>query len=335
MLFQKWWYIRSILKYSSPLLSPLEKHYINQYGHHTPDQPCLFIIGPPRSGSTILYQLITSLLEVEYVDNLANLARNNPYFGSRLSKLFFPSAKHENYTSEHGSTAGGGLHAPAEPLFFYKWFPKDRHFTTVSDLNPEQIDEFRKTIYAMINKAGKPLVIKNLSFSLRLQALREILPDARYVVIRRAPLYTSQSLLLAMRKVRHPEHQVWGILPRDFHQLEKLDQHEMVVRQVHEIESQINQDLKGIPEKNILFTDYEHLEHRTQEILKEISTLIQSESVQTGSVQGIEPVSDPPNPAIKVKNRILLPENEIGILRKHIASLDWELHDKPHHGKIQ
>ncbi len=330
MLFQKWWYIRSILKYSSPLFSPLEKHYINKYGHQVPDQPCLFIIGPPRSGSTILYQLVTSMLDVEYVDNLANLARNNPYLGSRLSKLFYAGVSHRNYTSEHGSTTGGGLHAPAEPLLFYKWFPKDRHFTTVSDLDPHQIGEFRKTIYAMINRAGKPLVIKNLSFSLRLQALREILPEAKYVVIRRDPLYTSQSILMAMRKVQHPEHQVWGILPRDFRRLEKLEQHEMVVRQVHEIERQISQDLKGIPEQNILYTDYELLEHRYQDILKEISALIRS-----GSATGADPVSDPSHPHIKVKNRILLPEKEIGILKKHIASLDWELHDTSHHGKIQ
>jgi len=330
MLFQKWWYIRSILKYSSPLISPLEKHYINKYGNRTPDHPCLFIIGPPRSGSTILYQLVTSMLDVEYVDNLANLARNTPYFGSRLSKLFYASASHTNYTSEHGATTGGGLHAPAEPLLFYKWFPKDRHFTTVSDLNPGQIDEFRKIIYAMINRAGKPMVIKNLSFSLRLQALREILPEAKYIVIRRDPLYTSQSILLAMRKVHHPEHQIWGILPRDFHRLEKLEQHEMVVRQVHQIESQISQDLKGIPAQNILFTDYEHLENRFQAILKDISTLIQS-----GSATGTDPALDNSHPGIKVKNRILLPEKEIDLLKKHIASLDWELHDTSHHGKIQ
>jgi len=329
MLFQKWWYIRSILKYSSPLFSPLEKHYINQYGHRIPDQPCLFIIGPPRSGSTILYQLITSMLDVEYVDNLANLARNNPYLGSRLSKLFFARVSHKNYTSEHGSTTGGGLHAPAEPLLFYKWFPKDRHFTTISDLNPHQIGEIRKTIYAMINRAGKPLVIKNLSFSLRLQALREILPEAKYVVIRRDPLYTSQSILLAMRKVHHPEHQVWGILPRDFQRLEKLEPHEMVVRQVHEIERQISQDLKEIPEQHILYADYEHLEHH-QDILKKVSTLIQWKSTR-----GTDPDSPDSGPHIQVKNRILLPEKEIGILKKHIASLDWELHDTSHHGKIQ
>lgn len=330
MLFQKWWYIRSILKYSSPLISPFEKHYINKYGHHTPDQPCLFIIGPPRSGSTILYQLVTSLLDVEYVDNLANLARNNPYFGSRLSKLFYASSSHQNYTSEHGATTVGGLHAPAEPLLFYKWFPKDRHFTTVTDLNPDQIIEFRKTLYAMINRAGKPMLIKNLSFSLRLQALREILPEAKYIVIRRDPLYTSQSILLAMRKVHYPEHQIWGILPRDFHLLEKLEQHEMVVRQVHQIESQICQDLKGIPEQNILYIDYEHLEDNLQTILREISTLIRAESATR-----TDPVLENSHPHIKVTNRILLPEEEIGILKKHIASLDWELHDTSHHGKIQ
>ena len=100
MVFQKWWIIRSILKYGSPVISIPEKAGIKKYGVETPAHSLVFIIGAPRTGSTILYQVITSLIDVSYIDNLANLARYNPYFGLRLSHLFFRNHSHQSFTSK-------------------------------------------------------------------------------------------------------------------------------------------------------------------------------------------------------------------------------------------
>lgn len=316
MLLKKWWFIRGILKYGSPVISFLERPGLKREGAIKPEHPCIFIIGPPRSGSTIAYQVLTSLLNVSYVDNLTNLARNNPYFGLRLSHRLYPTKSHKSYTSKYGQTSKDGLHAPAEALFFYKWFPKDRHYSELADLNPEQVSEFRRTVYAMINKSRKPLVIKNLSFSLRLQVLKEVLPGARYIVVRRNPLYTTQSLLLAMRKSNVPEDKVWGILPRDFEKLERLKEHEKVVKQVNLIEKQIFEDLKGIPDEHILYLDYEKLGTAPELVMGELMTLCGPEVKRRPTV---------PIPDISVKNRINLPEEEIEILKNHIQPMDWEL----------
>jgi len=318
MLFQKWWFIRSVLKYGRPIISFIEKKGIAKYGTHQPEHPCVFIIGPPRSGSTIVYQILTSLLNVSYVDNLTNLARYNPYFGLRLSQRLYPVRPHKSYTSHFGKTSKDGLHAPAEALFFYKWFPKDRHYTELSDLTSKQISDFRQTTYAMANRYGKALFIKNLSFSLRLQVLREALPGARYIVVRRNPLYTAQSLLLAMRKNKVPENKVWGILPRDFERLEGLGIHEMVVKQVNLIEKQIHDDLKQVPNENILYIDYEKLGTALELVLGDVMSLCGS---------GISRRPLVPLPDIEVKNSLNLPEEEIEILKEHIRPLDWELHN--------
>jgi hypothetical protein len=316
MLFQKWWFIRALLKYGSPLISPLEKPAIEKRGAEPPENPCVFIIGPPRSGSTIVYQIITSLLNVSYMDNLSNLARNNPYAGLRLSQIIYPTRAHKSYTSSFGRTSQGGLHAPAEPLFFYKWFPKERHYTTLDDLSEQQVTEFRKTLYAMINRVRKPLVIKNLSFSLRLQVLRVVVPDARYIVVRRNPLYTAQSILQAMRKNNQPMDRVWGILPRNHEELQGLEPHEMVVRQVNLIEKQIHDDLKGIPSEKILYVDYEKLGTALELVLGDVMTLCGP---------GVKRRPTIPLPDISVKNRITLPEEEIEILKSHIQPMNWEL----------
>lgn len=315
MLFQKWWFIRSVLKYGSPCIAPMERKSIHKLGKQDPEHPCLFIIGPPRSGSTIIYQLISSLLDISYVDNLANLARENPYFGSRLSQRIFGSRSHSSFSSEYGQTTRGGLHAPAEALFFYKWFPHDRHYTEASDLNQTQKSEFANTLRAMINRAGKTLIIKNLSFSVRLQALKDILPDARYIVVRRDPLLTCQSILIGRKKTGHPENKVWGILPKDYQELEGLDPLEMVVRQVNQIERQIHEDLKNISSDHVLYIDYEQLDSGLEKTLDKITTLCGP---------GINRKPGIPLPDIRVKSEISLPEAEIGILKNHIQSLDWE-----------
>ena len=319
MLFQKWWFLRTILKYGSPLISPMEKRGIKRYGSREADHPCLLIIGPPRSGSTIFYQLLTSLLDVTYIDNLANLARQNPFFGMKLSQDLFSGKSHQSYTSNYGRTSGDGLHAPAEALFFYKWFPRDRHFTEPSDLSPKQVKELRETMNGMINMLDKPLVIKNLSFSLRLQALKEFLPDARYIVVRRDPLYTAQSILLGMRKNGQPDNKVWGILPRDFEKLEGLNPHEMVVSQVNQIERQIYTDLKQIPVDKVMFVNYEDLGSNLESMLDGIISLCKPSKLNK---------SGKALPEIKTQNRIILPDDEIELLKGYIKTLNWELQDK-------
>lgn len=252
-----------------------------------------------------------------YIDNLANLARYNPFFGMKLSRRFFGERGHNSYSSNYGQTSKDGLHAPAEALFFYKWFPRDRHYSEVSDLSTSQMAKFKQTVHSLINMGEKPLVIKNLSFGLRLKVLQKVFPAARYIIVRRDPLYTAQSLLMAMRKHEHPEHKVWGILPKDHQQLEGLPPHEMVARQVNLIERQIHEDLENIPDANILYIDYEKLNDGLEGMLEEIKEFI---GPATKKREGFT------LPDIKVNRRITLPENEFTTLDAYIQKMNWELH---------
>ena len=315
MKFLKGWVIRSVLKYGSPLLSIRERAGIRKYGTEIPGKSCVFIIGAPRTGSTILYQLITSLLDVSYLDNLANMARYNPYMGLGFSSRHFKDQAHRSYSSNFGNTLGDGLHAPAEALFFYKWFPKDRHYTVPADLTQDQLTAFRKTINALVDRYNKPLVLKNLSFSLRLQVLKQALPDAKYIVVNRDPLYTAQSLILAMRKNNAPGNKVWGILPKESAQLEGLETFEMVVRQIYFIEKQIHEDLKQIPEDHILYIDYEKLGTGPEKIMDSIISLLGSDVEKRPGISV---------PEITIQNRINLTSMEIDSLKQLIGNLDWE-----------
>ncbi|MEA1896642.1 MAG: hypothetical protein U9N53_03130, partial [Bacteroidota bacterium] len=81
ILFYKWWYIRRPIKWLSPLISIFEKQKIRKYGTLPSQNSPVFIIGIPRSGTTILYQLVTQIFNVSYFNNFINLSRENLYFG--------------------------------------------------------------------------------------------------------------------------------------------------------------------------------------------------------------------------------------------------------------
>ena len=66
-----------------------------------------FIIGAPRSGSTILYQALTNAYDVAYFDNVACTLHRNPLAGFALSRVMFGDRPHDSFTSTHGTTSGG------------------------------------------------------------------------------------------------------------------------------------------------------------------------------------------------------------------------------------
>lgn len=319
MLFQKWWYLRVLLKYGSPLISHFERKSISKLGGKLPEYPVIFIIGPPRSGSTFIYQLITSLLDVTYMDNLSNLARNNPFTGMKLSRYFFGDRRHENYQSNFGQTESGGLHAPAEALFPYLWFPKDRHYTELTDLTEDQQIAFRTTMNSLINTSGKPLIIKNLTFSMRLKVLKEVLPYARYLVVRREPLFAAQSLFLAIQNNKVAEGNIWSIKPRNYKELVGLEPHELAVRQINLIEKQIAEDLSNVSSDKILYIDYETLDQNIDTFLSEVIRL------GGGKIKRRKGLK---HPEIKITNKVKLPVRQIQMLEEQIGMLKWDLHNR-------
>jgi hypothetical protein len=306
------------------LISLYENQAVRKYGNTEPESPCLFILGPPRSGSTIIYQLLTALLDVAYIDNLSNLAWENPFTGFQISRLFLRDRPHSSFRSQYGQTSQDGLHAPAEALFPYKWFPKGKHYTELDDLDETRIRDFRKTIFSILNVAKKPLVIKNLSFSLRLQVLRAILPDSRYIVVRREPLFTAQSLLLTMRTNPPESGKVWGILPKDYEKISGLEPHELVVRQIYMIEEQIIDDLKQVDQGKVLYIDYEDLESGLNPILEEVRSLL---GIETQTDRGM------PVPAFHARNEVRISGHDLKLIQEQIQKLDWKLHNRRDYGK--
>lgn len=230
----------------------------------------VFIIGAPRTGSTILYQALTDAFEVLYIDNLACRWSGNLPFGIWLSQLIYGPRPHGNFASNHGDTSRYGGHAPSEcGAFWYRWLSKERHFVDDDEITQDMIVGIRREITAAINRHDRPFVFKNMNAGQRLRLIRRVFPGAKFIFIKRDPRLVVQSILQARAARGVPAGAIWSIRPRGFEEILALPEDEMVVAQVAAIEAQIDLDLGLFPKENSIVVNFEEVSESTIEALGE------------------------------------------------------------------
>jgi len=270
----------------------------------------IFIIGAPRTGSTILYQALTNQADVIYIDNLSCFLKHDIFVGEWISNKVFKQKAHNCFQSEHGNSKSCGWHAPSEcGGFWYRWLPRDRHFVDKNEVSVKDIEQIKSEIIACTNFFNKPIVFKNLNAGQRLRMLVEAFPDAKFIFVRRDPLYTAQSIIKAKRKLKIPDNQFWSIMPPNVEKLKQLDWPEQIVKQIFYLEKQIAEDLSLFPKENIYEVNYTDLSQQT------ITDLI-------GEL-GLQPRAQFQNPKIKLNEKLSLPEQEVQLIQNEIKKLDW------------
>jgi len=220
----------------------------------------VFIVGAPRTGSTILYQALTNCYDLKYIDNLAASWYKNLPFGMWLSNKKFGLLPHNNYFANHGNTAEFGEHAPSEcGDFWYRWLSKDDHFVDSGETLRKAIKQIRSELTQVRSMFGLPLMFKNLNMGQRLRLIKQFAPEAKVVFIRRDPRFVVRSILKARAKENVAEHEWWSVKPKNFHELLELPETEMCAAQVFYIEEQIKQDLQLFPQDSVKTIQYNDL----------------------------------------------------------------------------
>jgi len=303
--------IIKIIAYLSKPVSIWEKRIIKKYGRKPLKHSPVFIIGAPRTGSTILYQVITNIFDVLYIDNLVCRFKNNLLYGFWLSKRLTKHKAHNSQNSYHGNTENSGLRAPSEcGKFWYRWLPKDHHFIDYDEITEKMVKEIKENITAVSNYFEKPIVFKNLNAGQRIRLLSQCFPDAKYIYIKRDPLLTAQSIYKSRIKLSVPDNTIWSILPKNYKELEKLELPELIVKQIYYLEKQISDDLKMIEDKNIYVVNYNELnkEHVFDEI---------KEFINVGYRRDAKKLD------IKINNELKLNADIKEAFEKVIDHLDW------------
>ncbi len=209
----------------------------------------IFILGPPRCGSTILYQALTNYFDVLYIDNLASRWAPALATGMDRSMRRFGRTPHDNFEGDLGSTlANGGWHAPSEcGALWYRWLRFDQHYVPPDEVTEQMVDELRDVVNTVQNRWDRPLVIKNLHVGQRLAWVSRAFPEATFICIHREPDEVVESILRARRRLGIRPDEIWSTRPPEFTDLLDLPERQLVQQQVSRLSAQIERDLAEHP----------------------------------------------------------------------------------------
>ena len=309
------------VKFIAPVLRHWDSQKIAYYGGEPLQHQPIFIIGAPRTGSTILYQTITNLYDVLYIDNLVCRFHRNLIFGFWLSNKIYESMPHNNFDSWHGQSKGG--HSPSEcGQFWYRWLPRDHHFIDYDEITPQMVEAIRREITAVINYFDTPIVFKNLNAGQRLRLLTQCFPDAKFVFITRDPVQTAQSILKAKRGAGLFDNEFWSVMPPNVSELKGLEWDEQIVKQVYSLEKQIAQDCSLAGKHNFFTLHYKDISLQKIDVLAKNLGLQKKENRQ--------------KPDIHIQETMSLSPTEYERLKSWVEALDWSFYQKlPETGKVK
>ena len=221
-----------------------------------PQRP-IFIVGAPRSGSTLFYQVLTDRYDVGYIANAHCRWYGAPSLVERLRRPLRGRGG-SDFSSDYGATT----HAwePSEcGEFWYRFFPRHPHHVPLAATTPTRRRRLRAAIRALAVAFDRPLVIKNLYCTLRLEPIAAALPEALFIDIRRDLVDNAQSLLQGRARIAGGYDAWWSAEPPDIDALRALPPHEQVIEQVRSIGREIDRARSTIGDDRFHQLNYEQL----------------------------------------------------------------------------
>ena len=267
-----------------------------------PSRPVLFITGPPRSGTTLLHQSLTRALPVAYVTNLASLLPRSAVAGAfpLTGAIVNDRVRLESY---YGRTRA--LSGPSDGLEFWdRWLGADRR-AIPTEIAPSAAREMRRFFGRLERRSGRPVVAKNNNLLASAHLVAGVLPTARFVCLRRDPLYLAQSLLKARRDIQGSSDVSYGVDDHDLGGAPAADPVEDVWRQVRFYERLEATQAERLGDERFGVVGYEELCADPTSVVRRIGR----------TVLGLEDVAAEIEP-LRPRRKRTLPEHEFERLAK-------------------
>jgi hypothetical protein len=213
------------------------------------EAPIAFIVGTPRSGTTLFFQLIARHLHVTYPNNFVARYWLAPVIGMWHFHRKYGGTRGEiPLSSEFGGTSGP--FSPHEFSWFWEFYTAFREFDDLTDNELDQISwtTIRRELEGLAGLAGQPLVLKSLNYVVyNIERFAAEFPTARFISIRRDPRYVVQSILESRRKRYGDDTLWWTLRPRDYREWAKQPGIDQVCHQVDSIRSAIESGFDALP----------------------------------------------------------------------------------------
>jgi hypothetical protein len=233
--------------------------------------PCIFILGSPRTGSTLFFQAIINHFRFHYPTNLLNQSFAETPVGGTFFERQLGFDDSVPYESSYGKTEGP--FGPSEAsLLFKHWFGGEHPSETCScDPLPGMTDTVSKTFAALHGMSGCPLLYKNAWNCFRVASLAALFPKAGFVWVRRDIAQAAHSDLAARIHRGGPD--VWNsATPANHLEIRGKPHWEQVVEQQYEYGRRITADFASFCPERSMQIWYEDLCSDPQQTLGRLET---------------------------------------------------------------
>ena len=247
-----------MLETINKILEPIEKEQVSRFD--IPKKEVIFIVGAPRSATTLLHQLVAQTGLFGYISNYLARFWAAPYIGGLQEKaLGFRNCEDMSYYSDYGRTKGWN-----EPhqfnYYWHRWFQfDDNHQMNANVIENIDTKFFKQEIAALESIFNSPMVFKSLYCGLQIPFLKKTLTNAKFVICTRNPLYQAQSILLG-RKAFFGNYDGWfSLKPPEYFELVKKSPYEQVSGQIFYTLRSIGDAISKLDESDFFIIDHADL----------------------------------------------------------------------------
>ena len=176
-----------------------EKYELKRYARFAaPRKPIIIVIGPPRSGTTLLAQAVVAATHSAYFNNLTAIFPRSPIeANARLRWLL--KAPTIDFRFYYGKTAG--LNGFNDGLYLWdRWLGNDRGAIPNRLMNND-VNEINQFFAAFQNFYDKPVTCKINRLDCCAHLVANALAEAKFICLQRAPVNLANSLYRARKEI--------------------------------------------------------------------------------------------------------------------------------------
>jgi hypothetical protein len=232
----------------------VENYLIARQGQ--PKFPPIFIVGPARSGTTLIYQAVAYSLELSYLSNLAVAFPDAPSFVARFVAYINGCGTPKSFDSKYGKTSG--WRSPAQGYQVWnRWFPKEGEGTGRIDWTDHQRRALAGTVALIEKSCSAPFINKWPGFSVNILPLVSALPESLFIRVQRDHLQNAQSILRGRYELAGKPDVSISRVPESYQEYANRDYIEQVCAYLLGVEEQLDRDSKTVGQERFLTIKYE------------------------------------------------------------------------------
>jgi len=216
----------------------------------------IFILGAPRTGTTLLYQVLCSCLKLSFFCNAALYFPRSVATATGVISRFIEIIPPRRFESFYGETDGWS--SPNQGRSVWKrWFPADQSWIDPNSLGFRDLIQLRGTIGRIEEYFQFPFINKSQGNCVRVDSLVKAFPNAMFIVLKRDYKYTIQSILRGKRLLFGDDDCWFSVKPSNFENLSNTSGVEQIAYQIYYLEKDIYNSLSSFENISIFELCYE------------------------------------------------------------------------------